>query len=340
MKSRLLYLDVVRIMACVMIIAMHAPIPGTGLSSVVLSSDSLLTAPGIGLFVMVSGALLLPVRLSTKDFLRRRLGKVIGPTVAWILIYWLAAPWTDGVSRGNGLGSFLSIPFSAQFNGVLWFMYMLVGLYLLAPILSAWLHRASRREVEFYLGIWAVTMCYPLVRDYIVVNESKAGVLYYFGGYAGYFLIGYYLRRYAVQLKLWVCALLIMLPIALAIWCKLHDVQIVFHDLFWYLSILTAMASLAWFLIIHRLIPDFDASSRLHCMVVFISNCCFGIYLSHILVMRGLLWHWEALRQLEGGIQIAATTLLTFTGSLLLTWLVSWLPGAVYIVGFRKNRNK
>ena len=75
MKSRIFYLDVIRILACVMIVSMHAPIPNTGLNSYVLSTDSLLAAPGVGLFVMVSGALLLPMNMPTKQFLKRRMGK-------------------------------------------------------------------------------------------------------------------------------------------------------------------------------------------------------------------------------------------------------------------------
>ena len=337
-KKRIIYLDVIRILACLMIIAMHAPIPGTGLGSIVLSSDSLLTAPGIGLFIMVSGALLLPVNLTTKDFLCRRLGKVVWPTLIWSFIYWGVAPWTFAVNRGNGLSSLLSIPFAAQFNGVLWFMYMLIGLYLLAPILSSWLVKASRREVEFYLGVWAVTMCYPLIRNLIVVNESNTGILYYFGGYVGYFLLGYYLRHYAVRMKLLLCTLLIMLPVSLGAYCKICNVQVNFFDLFYYLSILTALAATGWFLAVHRVVPEYDDNNRLHRALVLISNCSFGIYLCHIFIMRGLLWHWDVLRQMGGVTQIAVTTVLTFVGALLLTWLISYLPGAQYIIGFKSRR--
>ena len=339
-KKRIIYLDVIRILACLMIIAMHAPIPGTGLGSIVLSSDSLLTAPGIGLFIMVSGALLLPVNLTTKDFLLRRLGKVVWPTLIWTLIYWAVAPWTFGVNRGNGLSSFLSIPFAAQFNGVLWFMYMLIGLYLLAPILSSWLQKASRREVEFYLCVWAVTMCYPLIRDFVVVNESNTGILYYFGGYVGYFLLGYYLRQYAVRMKLWLCALLIMLPVAMGAYCKICNVQVNFFDLFYYLSILTALAATGWFLVVHRVLPEYDDNNRLHRALVLISNCSFGIYLCHIFIMRGLLWHWDVLRQMGGVTQIAVTTALTFAISFALTWAISYMPFSEYIIGFTSRRRK
>ena len=168
MRERVLYLDLIRILACLMIVAMHAPIPSNSWNGQVLAADSLLTAPGIGLFIMVSGALLLPVTAPTKDFLRRRLLKVVIPTIIWTLIYYVAAPWTDTVNKGNGMLSFLSIVFSAQFNGVLWFMYMLVGLYLLAPILSSWLARAGKLEVLFYIGLWAITLCYPLLHQLIL----------------------------------------------------------------------------------------------------------------------------------------------------------------------------
>ena len=38
---------------------------------------------GIGMFFMVSGALLLPIKISTKQFLHRRLKKIVGPILFW-----------------------------------------------------------------------------------------------------------------------------------------------------------------------------------------------------------------------------------------------------------------
>lgn len=45
--NRILYLDLIRILACLMIIAMHAPIPGSDINNYVLCADSLLSFPGI-----------------------------------------------------------------------------------------------------------------------------------------------------------------------------------------------------------------------------------------------------------------------------------------------------
>ena len=335
--KRVLYLDIIRLLACVMIIAMHAPIPNTGLSSYVLSIDSLLTAPGIGLFIMVSGALLLPVNMPTEQFLKKRFTKIVFPTVFWTAFYFLVTIYTDRVNLSEGLYSLLSIPFGPQFNGVLWFMYMLAGLYLLAPILSAWLRQASRSEVRFYLFLWSITLCYPVIRNYIGVNESHTGILYYFGGYAGYFLLGYYLKTYVDRMSIGKCFLLMALPISIAVVIKMKQLSIDFYDLFWYLSILVVMMAVAWFMWMKRLDIPYNGKSVLHRYLVLVSNCCFGIYLVHIFIMRSIIWQWEWLQD-WGVIQILTVTLLTFAGSFAVTWLISYLPGAAYIIGFKQKK--
>jgi len=44
-------LDVIRVIACLMIVLMHSPMSGLGTSGSVLCGISYLTAPGIGLFL-------------------------------------------------------------------------------------------------------------------------------------------------------------------------------------------------------------------------------------------------------------------------------------------------
>lgn len=336
-KERILYLDIIRIFACVLIIMMHAPIPDTGLSSYVLSSDSLLTAPGVGLFIMVSGALLLPVRIQTKVFLKKRLIKILFPALFWTLAYMIVFMSQSSWSANELIRRVISIPFSVQFNGVLWFIYMLIGLYLIAPLISPWLEKAGRIELKIYLGLWAVTLCYPLIRNVVTVNETATGILYYFGGYAGYFLLGYYLRCYAPRIPMAVSCLLIAFPLVLGVFCKLKSIQVVFFDVFYYLSILIVCAAVGWFTLLQRITPP-KLSSTMSMGISLVSNCCYGIYLSHIFVMRTILWNWNFLQELGGAIQIIVTTTLTFAGSLLVTWSLSLLPIGAFIVGFKKNK--
>lgn len=60
-SNRNIFYDVLRVLACLMVIVIHAPRPDSGLSALTCTSVSLFCAPCMGLFFMISGALLLPV---------------------------------------------------------------------------------------------------------------------------------------------------------------------------------------------------------------------------------------------------------------------------------------
>ena len=333
LENRIAYLDWLRILAMLMIITMHAPIPNIGTNGLVLSSISFLMAPGIGLFFMVSGALLLPTKEGMKPFLKHRLEKVVWPTVIWSLFY-LSISWLKhGTSPYEIAKSLLSIPLTAQGNAILWFMYTLIGLYILAPIISPWLQKASQREVIFILALWSITMSYPLIDGIIHINDSKAGLLYYESGYAGYFLLGYYLRKYHHQTSYILIALLMLIPITIAIVVKTNKIYVDFYNSFWYLSITTAMMTAGWFLLFQRIITRNTAKTR----VATLSDCCFGIYLIHIIIMRRILWKWEMVTQLGGLVSTLIISILTLTISFCVVFAISHLPFSKYIIGYKRK---
>ena len=138
-------------------------------------------------------------------------------------------------------------------------------------------------------------------------------------------------------MALWKYLLLMMLPISIAAVLKILQVSIDFYDLFWYLSIFVVMMAVAWFMLIKRLHFPYNAESVLHRILVLVSNCCFGIYLVHIFIMRSIIWQWEWLHDL-GVIQILTVTLLTFVGNFAVTWLISYLPGSEYIIGYKQKK--
>ncbi len=47
----------------------------------------------------------------------------------------------------------------------LWFIYMLIGLYMLMPILSPWLKQVSRRGEECFLLVWLLTTVISFIHD-------------------------------------------------------------------------------------------------------------------------------------------------------------------------------
>ncbi len=188
MKSdRIFYLDIVRLLACCMVVLMHSPMPTSQENSLLALGIGYVTAPCIGLFFMVSGALLLPVREDAKVFLRKRLGKVLFPTLIWSLFY-IVVRCVDESSYdiAHIARQVLSMPFSAQGSGVMWFMYTLTGLYIVAPVISPWLETVKKSTLELYLILWLVTMCFPLIETTLDVNSGVTGLYYYISGYIGF----------------------------------------------------------------------------------------------------------------------------------------------------------
>ena len=335
-NERILYLDVIRILACIMVILMHSPISGMSTPGFLLTGISFLTAPCIGLFFMVSGALLLPVRMPMKDFYHKRLSKIIWPTLFWTICYVSISIIKGTITLKDLPQIILSIPFSAQGNGIMWFMYALIGLYLIAPIISPWLEKANRREIEFVLALWVVTLLYPVISSYINVNESHSGILYSFGGYSGYFLLGFYLRKFVNKTGLLIPLIMVTVPTVCCGIVYYYGFDGDFYQVFWYLSIFVAAMGTGWFLLIKNL---FDGVYNCYWKIVpIISNLCFGVYLCHIIIMRELLWKIDLIRQMGSVTSILIITLLTLVLSILFSLCVAYLPYGRYIVGYQYNK--
>ncbi|MBR5591328.1 MAG: acyltransferase [Kiritimatiellae bacterium] len=133
----------------------------------------------VPLFVMMTGVLLLPTADSFGGMFHKRIKRVLLPFLFWNAVY-AALPWLlhlCGVSQTSIQRVFF--PFAApvhtdamsivrtfflsliQFNQYavqLWYIYLLVGLYLFMPILSAWLREATLRAKWIFVAIWGVTL--------------------------------------------------------------------------------------------------------------------------------------------------------------------------------------
>lgn len=340
-KERNLSLDIIRILACLMVVLMHSPMPSENAVGPFLAALSYLTAPCIGLFFMVSGALLMPVKTDYKTFLKKRFSKIVIPTILWSVIY-IALRLYYSESEISLLQQLCSLPFSAQGEGVLWFLYTLAGLYLLAPILSAWVEKATKRELETVLALWAVTLCYPLISAWVEVNTSNTGVLYYFAGYAGYFLLGYYLRRYPYALGMAIPTFIAASGAVLLLWLKRVGIAFDFYSLFWYQSIFIAAFAVAIWKIVEKINGYFKIGGGIVHIISTLSNLSFGVYLVHILIMRRLLWQLPVIMTIKSYMtQTIVIPIITFLLSVAASFVISYLPGGKYLTGYnarKKNR--
>jgi len=336
-KERNYNLDILRCIACLMVILMHSPKPQIGLSGIVCSGTSLLCEPCIGLFFMISGALLLPTNLPFFEFVKKRFAKIIPPTLIFSLFYIGVNFFCDGLSLAQVWHAVSSIPFSSQGHGVLWFMYTLLGLYLVTPIISPFLKISTKNEVLIILILWMVTMCWPLLECFVTVNETVTSMLYIFRGYTGYFLLGYYLNKYPIKCNICILGLLLILPMIAYLITKIYEIDVYFYSVFWYLSILGAMSCFAWWQLVVQFVHPERIPERLKLILIDFSSCGMGIYLIHIFIMRRIIWELSFLDTLPPILHL----LITFVATTLLSWgfahIVSRTSLGSYIIGYQRK---
>lgn len=238
-SQRVVWLDVVRLVAMFTVVCCHSADPfnfypgepPANIDEIKWWGAAYGSAlrPCVPLFVMLTGALLLPVKQTASVFYKKRIGRVFWPFLLWSVLFNLF-PWVTGllgfspdvilnffpysgeeVSRqalSVSMGYIGQIPFNFSLLAVhMWYIYLLIGLYLYMPIFSAWVEKASERAKLWFLAAWGVTLFLPYYREFVdpyiwgACSWNEFSMLYYFAGFNGYLLLGHYLRNHIPSLS-------------------------------------------------------------------------------------------------------------------------------------------
>ena len=148
------------------------------------------------LFFMIDGVHNLPVA-GVRAFYLKRILKIGVPTAVFVLLYAYLDRYVYGsVKPGWFLQNhLLDVPFDYP-QSWLWFMYVLGGLYLIAPFVSQVIVNGKKRLIEFYLVMWFATGFLPYVSLLVSRAPMPEEIFHPFIGYLGYMLAGWYLHVY------------------------------------------------------------------------------------------------------------------------------------------------
>ena len=332
-KEREYWIDAVRSFACICVITTHAPIPNGSDGSNFIAFFNYYAAGGASiLFFMISGALVLYKPKDLFPFIKKRVSRIALPMIIWSIICLVIGYYLGDISSSKALfQKILLIPFFPQV-GSYWFIYVIFGIYLITPILAQWLDKHNKKEVSFYILLWGITLFLPYL-DYFNKNlESiisvSGGILYYFYGYLGFALLGYYLRKYELYFSKRIFAtisiLIVFFPWALYLTTTIP------HDIIQNrMSINLALIAALYFILIKHL----HLSEKMKSFFYDFAQHSFGIYLVHLLIMRKIIWAVLSPYNIHYLIQIPLIVFLTTLLSYLLVHLFAKLPFSKYIVG-------
>ena len=374
-NQHIVWLDVVRFIAMFTVVCCHCTdpfnfYPGTApnigeikLWGAIYGS---VLRPCVPLFVMITGALLLPVRGDASTFYKKRIPRVFYPFLIWSVLYNLF-PWITGLLGLNpqiildffpyageevmqqsfsvSLEYILMIPFNFSILAVhMWYIYLLIGLYLYLPVFSAWVEKASERAKLMFLLAWGVTLLLPyyyqFVSNYLwgTCSWNSFGMLYAFAGFNGYLLLGHYLKNLEWSLKKTLAIGIPMFAVGYAVTflgfrhiTALPEYTDDMLELFFtYCSLNVVMMTIPVFMLAKKVKVN---SERMKKALANLTVCGFGIYMIHyfftgpsVVLMRAI--------NMPIGLQIPVAAILAFAVSWGLVWLI-YRAGKVakYIVG-------
>ncbi len=374
-NQHIVWLDVVRFIAMFTVVCCHCTdpfnfYPGTApnigeikLWGAIYGS---VLRPCVPLFVMITGALLLPVRGDASTFYKKRIPRVFYPFLIWSVLYNLF-PWITGLLGLNpqiildffpyageevmqqsfsvSLEYILMIPFNFSILAVhMWYIYLLIGLYLYLPVFSAWVEKASERAKLMFLLAWGVTLLLPyyyqFVSNYLwgTCSWNSFGMLYAFAGFNGYLLLGHYLKNLEWSLKKTLTIGIPMFAVGYAVTflgfrhiTALPEYTDEMLELFFtYCSLNVVMMTIPVFMLAKKVKVN---SERMKKALANLTVCGFGIYMIHyfftgpsVVLMRAI--------DMPIGLQIPVAAILAFAVSWGLVWLI-YRAGKVakYIVG-------
>ena len=324
-SKRIVCLDGLRVFATLAVIFLHVSAGYWGSEEVVSSSwmaanlyDGMVRWC-VPVFVMISGALLLDPGKET--MIGARIRRVLVPLVIWSAVYsvvglYHGGDWTETV-RDFFLGHYH-----------LWYLYMLIGLYLILPLLKKIVEN-EKLEMYFLLLAFLFNFVIPqIVGTLELVAPTTGGVLESMVekidlqlvlGYSGYFVLGHWLYHRIHSKKLCMGIYLagslgVMLTVVLTFAASVsvgHAEKLFFS----YFSCNVLFASMAVFLVFCqiRYSPGIAVCMRE------LSKYTFGIFLVHPLILEAI----SGLQpEVELMLRIPITALTIFLLSLAITILL------------------
>jgi surface polysaccharide O-acyltransferase-like enzyme len=209
-NERNINLDIVRILAVLAVVMIHTSMDFV--TSYDITSTEFLwgnffdstSRIGVPLFLMVSGALMLDEKrkISMKKIITKNVKELIILLVFWSLFYDMLYQIVIPLQAGDALNvkSFVKKVFYGHYH--MWYLYMIIGLYLITPYLRCFVSYEKRNMVLCFIGIsLLIQFTSPIIDGLSLIWSPFTYISTFidnfqiklFSGYAAYYLAGWYI---------------------------------------------------------------------------------------------------------------------------------------------------
>ena len=306
-KDRVLYFDVLNVVACIAVIFLHhngmvhnysQGVAGAWGQSLIVEVLAYFAVP---IFLMLTGATLMEYRkrYDTRTFFRKRLSRVLVPFIIWSIIVFIYAVWRgryplEELTVTTVLNSLLT----QESMLVYWFFPVIISIYLAMPILSLLTKKANRKWLWYMAIVGMVT--YSIIPPIFDALGLKINSGYLFpltgsGGYIIYPILGYLLATEKNIKTKWfviICAAAVLMLALRYVVTYFLTVQEGSSNylLSEYVYITSIIPAVAVFMIAQRIPWNRYIKGKSVAVLAAISGCSLGIYLIHMLILDVEFW--------------------------------------------------
>jgi surface polysaccharide O-acyltransferase-like enzyme len=339
--GRIAQFPLIRIFACLAIVLLHLLYASTVYFKGAIGTGGLTAAKSVlslvewavPCFLMITGALLLD---PGKEIPGKKLWKYIRRMLLALLIFTLIFQIYQMIFEGDKslIVSWLKNFVQGESWAHLWYLYLMIGLYLMMPVYKIITAHASDRQLLYLVIVYAAVIS---VLPMLGICGLKSG--FYIPTmhiYPVYLFLGYMIhsdRLRVTKRTAWVltvgCSVALVLlsclrrPLESAVFNA--DQLKAFDELFGYSSILVVGQSIGIFTLLDRMnVSEYGRTSR---FVQSLDDCAFGIYLIHMIFIRFVFKQLEINPYKSGGVLIfAGMTVTFFFAAYVITFLLRKIP--------------
>ena len=293
MKKRILYLDIIKVLALLFVIFNHCDdilISSYMYIRIIHNSLFYLSKSAVPLFLMVSGALLMDKNDSIAKLLKRII-RVLIPLIIITII------WTMTHARNINILCMMD-PYNVNyFPYWLWYLQAIILVYILMPLIRKITLKYKKSSIEWRkyktLIITLTTLfsiaftIYNIIfkKDMIIITTLLPMPILYF-------IYGYIISKEKISKKvknISIIALLFTLTIPTFIATKLMLLKQSYFFLDDYRNIYTFIITTSLFIIIKYYFENYNKENKFTKIITHLSNSSYGIYLLHVFVIEFLL---------------------------------------------------
>jgi len=295
-NNRLVWVDIIRIVAIIAVVAIHVEDSFIFLWNKIPYTDwwasniynGFIRFP-VPLFIILSGYLLLDKQEDKSTFFSKRFAKVVFPLVIWSMIYWVFL-------NHYNVASIFTFTFVGRFFADdiffhLYFLYLILGLYLITPLLRKCLMYADFSDMHYYLVLWFI---FCLLSQVLKIFGYGVGVpVEAVTLNLGLYIIGFVIKKTTITNKiLYFSGFLVITSILVTTIGTyiLLDRNGHFNDSIKHLFGLTSVTyAIGLFILIREFfssLPFTNISSKYAAPINAIGGAALGIYLLHPLLLH------------------------------------------------------